>query len=206
MFIRTDFPVFAASGVASASSASLIGEDGELLDGELINDVNFDELAAAQKKTNAELEQIKKDLATLQSTVRANAQGNVSTSVAATFDRVVMGLSPKYHYVLYRESDYGYRLYYGEDISLSGDTFTGSGESVYYYTGNYNTNSYMSFGGRDDFTIDSGTYLTYSDLGQYPRLGVDTDESKAFYLGFFTFGLSWLLFGFLRFCIYGNWK
>lgn len=206
--IWTGNKTFAATGLSSPSNASLVDEDGNLLDGEVINDlgstgdINITNVTTDMRRTNAELASISNALSLLSRTVNQSAAGNVSTSVAGIFDRVVDGISPFDNYVLIRESEYGYRLYYG-DIELSGSTFTGTAKSVYYYTGSYNQNSYMSFqDSEDDISISVGTYLTYSSLGVYPRLGSVSDEEMAFHLCVFVGFITFLVWSIFRICLF----
>lgn len=205
----TGYSAYAAAGVSSSSNAvSLIDEDGKLRDGEVINDlgstgdINITNVTTDMRRTNAELASISNAVSLLARTVNSSAAGNVSSSVAGIFDRVVDGLDPRDNYVLIRESEYGYRLYYG-DLKLSGSSFTGIAKSVYYYTGSYNTNSYMTFEeSEDEISVSVGTYLTYSSLGRYPRLGSVSDEEKAFHLMCFVGFVYMLVWGIFRLCIY----
>lgn len=201
--------MFAAVDLSTPSDVQ-ISQDGEILDGTVIDDlgntgdltINNVQYKMDLSRTNAELASISNAVSILSRAVSQSADGNVSTSVASIFDRVVMSLSPRDHYVLIRESDYGYRLYYG-DLKLSGSSVTGSARSVYYYTGSYGSTSYMSFeDSEDDISISLGTYLSYSDLGHYPRLGVNSDEDKAFHLCVFVMFIYSLVWGFFKLCIF----
>lgn len=204
-------PVFAASDLSSPSDA-ILDSEGKLIDSEVIDDLGYtgdltiNNVKADLGRTNAELASISNAVSILSRSISQSAQGNVSSSVASIFDRVVMGLDPRDNYVLIRESDVGYRLYYG-DITLSGTTFSGSARSVYYNTGTYNTNSYMTFqNSEDDISISVGTYLTYSSLGKYPRLGGVSDEEKAFHLMLFVMYVTFLVWGIFKLCLFGRLK
>lgn len=203
--------MFAASDLSSPSDA-ILDSEGKLIDSEVIDDLGYtgdltiNNVKADLGRTNAELASISNAVSILSRSISQSAQGNVSSSVASIFDRVVMGLDPRDNYVLIRESDVGYRLYYG-DITLSGTTFSGSARSVYYNTGTYNTNSYMTFqNSEDDISISVGTYLTYSSLGKYPRLGGVSDEEKAFHLMLFVMYVTFLVWGIFKLCLFGRLK
>lgn len=200
--------MFAATDLSSPSDA-LLDADGKLVDSEVIDDLGYtgdltiNNVKADLGRTNAELASISNALSLLSRTVSASSVGNVSTSVAGIFDRVAMGISPGDHYVLIRESEYGYRLYYG-DIKLSGTRFTGTAKSVYYNTGTYQTSSYMEFDNvEDDISINVGKYLTYSSLGRYPRLGGVSDEEKAFHFMLFVMYVTFLVWGIFKLCLFG---
>ena len=201
--------VFAATDLSSPSDA-LLDQDGKLIDSEVIDDLGYtgdltiNHVKADLGRTNAELASISNALSLLSRSVTASSVGNVSSSVASIFDRIVMGLDPRDHYVLIRESENGYRLYYG-DIKLSGSRFTGSARSVYYNTGTYSSSSYMQFNDSlDDISINVGTYLTYSSLGRYPRLGGVSDEEKAFHFMLFVMYVTFLVWGIFKLCLFGR--
>lgn len=201
--------VLAATDLSSPSDA-ILDLDGKLIDSEVIDDLGYtgdltiNHVTADLGRTNAELASISNALSLLNRNVTTSSVGNVSSSVAGIFDRIVMGLDPGDHYVLVRESENVYRLYYG-DIKLSGSRFTGSARSVYYNTGSYSTSSYMQFNDTlDDISINVGTYLTYSSLGRYPRLGGVSDEEKAFHLMLFVMYVTFLVWGLFKLCLFGR--
>lgn len=96
----------------------------------------------------------------------------VGTSNTAIFSGVVSGLPLGVNYVYWREGRYEYCLAYGRDLALSGTTFGGSDVSVV----TYNTNTYdgqqATFTSRvePDFTLNTHSWLVWSNLGDYPRL------------------------------------
>lgn len=205
----------AATVMATSSDVPMTIEfedDGTLKDGLVIDDVTNSDGVTIYNVTqkvnldpvNRELASMSNALSVLKAAAQQNAAGNVSTSVAQIFDRVVMSLKPTDHYVLIRESNYGYRLYYG-DLKLNGGTFSGMAANVYYYSGDYNTSSYLQINsGQSDISVSPGTYLSYSDLGHYPRLGVDSDEDKAFHLlcaVAFAYAVIWQIFSLCRYSL-----
>lgn len=105
--------------------------------------------------------------------------GSISSSVLTYFKGMVEKLPPDVHYVLFRSSQYEYRLVYGSGLELSGNRFSGSGMKYITYETRYST---MSNGNEGNFSLTVGSYLVYSDLGDYyPVLveGVKSYEFKA---------------------------
>ncbi|MGL6220110.1 MAG: hypothetical protein ACRC36_18855 [Lacrimispora sphenoides] len=115
------------------------------------------------------------------SSYSAPYDGSISTSVLTYFQGMVEKLPTDSHYVLFRQSIYGYRLVYGSDLRLTGSNFSGTGLS--YVT--YDTSTYrLQSGSEGNFSLSAGTYLVYSDLGSvYPVLvtGVRNYEFKALF-------------------------
>lgn len=105
--------------------------------------------------------------------------GAISTSVASYFKGIVSRFSPATHYVLFREGDYTYRLVYGEDLSVSGSSFSGSGLLYIQYNSRYGT---VVNGIEGDFSLSVSSYTCYTDLdSMYPVLveGVPQVEGRA---------------------------
>ncbi len=105
--------------------------------------------------------------------------GSISTSVLTYFRGMIEKLPPSSHYVLFRQSQYIYRLVYGENLACSGNHFTGT--DMMYIT--YDTRDYvLSSGNEGSFSLNAGNYIVYSDIGDiYPVLveGVKNYEFKA---------------------------
>lgn len=105
--------------------------------------------------------------------------GSISTSVLTYFRGMTEKLSPSSHYVLFRQSQYIYRLVYGENLVCNGNRFTGT--DMMYIT--YDTRDYvLSSGNEGSFSLNAGNYIVYSDIGDiYPILveGVKNYEFKA---------------------------
>lgn len=105
--------------------------------------------------------------------------GSISTSVLTYFRGMTEKLSPSSHYVLFRQSQYIYRLVYGENLVCNGNRFTGT--DMMYIT--YDTRDYvLSSGTEGGFSLNVGSYIVYSDIGDiYPVLveGVKNYEFKA---------------------------
>lgn len=96
----------------------------------------------------------------------------VGTSNTAIFSGIVSGLPFGVNYVYWREGRYEYCLAYGRDLALSGTTFGGSNVSVV----TYNTYTYdgqqatLTSRVESDFTLNTNSWLVWSNLGDYPRL------------------------------------
>ena len=105
--------------------------------------------------------------------------GSISTSVLTYFRGMTEKLSSSSHYVLFRQSQYIYRLVYGENLVCNGNRFTGT--ELMYIT--YDTRDYvLSSGNEGSFSLNAGNYIVYSDIGDiYPVLveGVRNYEFKA---------------------------
>lgn len=73
----------------------------------------------------------------------------------------VMRQNPGKHYVAFRKSQYSYFLFYGDDLTFTDGTVSGSGDYVQY---NYNNNNYVVTRGNDYVNIDISSGVVYTDL------------------------------------------
>lgn len=73
----------------------------------------------------------------------------------------VMRQNPGKHYVAFRNSQYSYFLYYGDDLAFSDGVVSGSADYVEY---NYNNNNYVVTRGNDNVNINISTGVVYTDL------------------------------------------
>lgn len=73
----------------------------------------------------------------------------------------VMRQNPGKHYVAFRNSQYSYFLYYGDDLTFSDGVVSGSGDYVQY---NYNNNNYVVTRGNDNVNINISSGFVYTDL------------------------------------------
>lgn len=73
----------------------------------------------------------------------------------------VMRQNPGKHYVAFRNSQYSYFLYYGDDLTLSDGVVSGSADYVQY---NYNNNNYVVIRGNDNVNINISSGVVYTDL------------------------------------------
>ena len=73
----------------------------------------------------------------------------------------VMRQNPGKHYVAFRNSQYSYFLYYGDDLTYSDGVVSGSADYVEY---NYNNNNYVVTRGNDNVNINISFGVVYTDL------------------------------------------
>lgn len=73
----------------------------------------------------------------------------------------VMRQNPGKHYVAFRNSQYSYFLYYGDDLTFSDGVVSGSADYVEY---NYNNNNYVVSRGNDNVNINVSSGVVYTDL------------------------------------------
>lgn len=73
----------------------------------------------------------------------------------------VMRQNPGKHYVAFRNSQYSYFLYYGEDLTFADGVVSGSADYVEY---NYNNNNYVVTRGNDNVNINISSGVVYTDL------------------------------------------
>ena len=73
----------------------------------------------------------------------------------------VMRQNPGKHYVAFRNSQYSYFLYYGDDLTFADGVGSGSADYVEY---NYNNNNYVVTRGNDNVNINISSGVVYTDL------------------------------------------
>lgn len=73
----------------------------------------------------------------------------------------VMRQNPGKHYVAFRNSQYSYFLYYGDDLTFADGVVSGSADYVEY---NYNNNNYVIARGNDNVNINISSGVVYTDL------------------------------------------
>lgn len=73
----------------------------------------------------------------------------------------VMRQNPGKHYVAFRNSQYSYFLYYGDDLTFSDGIVSGAADYVQY---NYNNNNYVVTRGNDNVNINISSGVVYTDL------------------------------------------
>lgn len=94
-------------------------------------------------------------------------------SIGTTYLEFMRGFLPKLkfneHYVCARTSQYDYIFAYGDDLSWTGSSFSGSDIIVVRWN-TYNNGTFSS-GNESSFNLYPGSYLVYSDLSDiYPSL------------------------------------
>lgn len=73
----------------------------------------------------------------------------------------VMRQNPGKHYVAFRNSQYSYFLYYGDDLTFSDGVVSGSADYVEY---NYDNNYYVVTRGNENVNINISSGVVYTDL------------------------------------------
>lgn len=73
----------------------------------------------------------------------------------------VMRQNPGKHYVAFRNSQYSYFLFYGDDLTFTDGMVSGSGDYVQY---NYNNNNYVVTRGNDYVDVNISSGVVYTDL------------------------------------------
>lgn len=93
----------------------------------------------------------------------ANSSVYPSTWTGSILDyfSAVMRQNPGKHYVAFRNSQYSYFLYYGDDLTFSNGVVSGSADYVEY---NYNNNNYVVTRGNDNVNINISSGVVYTDL------------------------------------------
>lgn len=86
--------------------------------------------------------------------------GTWSGSILDYFS-AVMRQNPGKHYVAFRNSQYSYFLYYGDDLTFADGVVSGSADYVEY---NYNNNNYAVTRGNDNVNINISSGVVYTDL------------------------------------------
>lgn len=86
--------------------------------------------------------------------------GTWSGSILDYFS-AVMRQNPGKHYVAFRNSQYSYFLYYGDDLTFADGVVSGSADYVEY---NYSNNNYVVARGNDNVNINISSGVVYTDL------------------------------------------
>lgn len=86
--------------------------------------------------------------------------GTWSGSILDYFS-AVMRQNPGKHYVAFRDSQYSYFLFYGDNLTFSDGVVSGSADYVEY---NYNNNNYVVTRGNDNVNINISSGVVYTDL------------------------------------------
>lgn len=86
--------------------------------------------------------------------------GTWSGSILDYFS-AVMCQNPGKHYVAFRNSQYSYFLYYGDDLTFADGVVSGAADYVLY---NYNNNNYVVTRGNDNVNINISSGVVYTDL------------------------------------------
>lgn len=96
----------------------------------------------------------------------------VGSSNIAIFGPVASKLPYGTNYVYWRNGQYEYCLAYSPDLEFDGSRFTSPEVTILTYTTSTGYNSQATFEVSQDtnFVLSPGSYLVWSDLGDYPTL------------------------------------
>lgn len=100
------------------------------------------------------------DAITVQAANSSVYPGTWSGSILDYFS-AVMRQNPGKHYVAFRNSQYSYFLYYGDDLAFADGVISGSADYVQY---NYNNNNYVITRGNDNVNVNISSGVVYTDL------------------------------------------
>lgn len=100
------------------------------------------------------------DAIAVQSANSSVYHGTWSGSILDYFS-AVMRQNPGKHYVAFRNSQYSYFLYYGDDLTFSDGVVSGSADYVEY---NYDNNNYVVARGNGNVNINISSGVVYTDL------------------------------------------
>lgn len=81
------------------------------------------------------------------------------------------------NYVAFRGSQYNYYLFYGDNLSLNGSTFSGSALTSVTYRTNSGDNT-VTVNTNDSLSINSGTAFIYSNLGDNYGSFTEVEQAK----------------------------
>lgn len=115
--------------------------------------------------------------------------GSFSTSVREYFADMLTKIGNT-DYVVFRQSQYIYRMVYADDLEWNGSRFTATSADYYTYDTRYYT---WNYGTEGSFSLTPGGAIVYSSLGPYPVLGRETN---------YSYGLLFVAVLFLLFTIY----
>ena len=100
------------------------------------------------------------DAIAVQATNSSVYPGTWSGSILDYFS-AVMRQNPGKHYVAFRNSQYSYFLYYGDDLTFADGVVSGSGDYVQY---NYDNNYFVVTRCSDNVNINISSGVVYTDL------------------------------------------
>lgn len=100
------------------------------------------------------------DAIAMQATNSSVYPGTWTGSILDYFS-AVMRQNPGKHYVAFRNSQYSYFLYYGDELTFADGVVSGSADYVEY---NYNNNTYVVTRGNDNVNINISSGVVYTDL------------------------------------------
>lgn len=99
-------------------------------------------------------------------------EGNMSTTYLTYFKDIVSGIGFNENYVAFRSGQYEYTMCVGK-LVISGEVITLDGDGkLYTFTnsGNYNSIYNYNVTETNNFSVEVGDSIIYSDVGDFPQL------------------------------------
>lgn len=132
---------------------------------------------------------------------------NLGTTYASIFAGVAQKIPFGQNYVYWRDDQYSYKLAYGK-LSQQGAIFTADEPvTILTYTTSSGYNSVYSYTESvdNDFYLNAGNALVYSDLGSYPDIFNRREMKFNVFVGYFcAIAFVWMLFSNLRKSAFGR--
>lgn len=99
-------------------------------------------------------------------------EGNPSNTYITYYRDILAGVGFNEHYVAFRSGQYEYTMLVGELVYNNGYFSCTDAVTAYVFTSNSSYNSYYAYNvtSIDDFTLNPGDKIIYSDLGNFPQL------------------------------------
>lgn len=98
--------------------------------------------------------------------------GSLSTTYITYFKDILSGTDLKDNYVAFRSGQYSYTMVVGELENNNGViSLIGEGkEYIFSTTGSYNSQYTYDVNTINNFSLNTGNYIIYSDVGDFPEL------------------------------------
>lgn len=99
-------------------------------------------------------------------------EGNLSTTYVQYFKDILSGANINDDYIAFRSGQYSYTMVVG-DLDISGDTVSLKDSGVIYtftQSGNYNSTYSFNYSNINQFSVNVGDNIIYSNVGHYPHL------------------------------------
>lgn len=99
-------------------------------------------------------------------------EGNPSNTYITYFRDILAGVGLNDHYVAFRSGQYQYTMLVGKLVYSNGYFSTTDNVTVYTIESDNSYNGYYRYNvaSIDDFTLNPGDKIIYSDLGEFPQL------------------------------------
>lgn len=111
------------------------------------------------------------------SSVSGSAYNGSFNSTAYNYFQSIVLKNAGVNYVAFRGSQYNYYLFYGDNLSLNGSTFSGSGLTSVLYRTQSGDNT-VSINTNDSLSINAGTAFIYSNLGENYGSFTEVEQAK----------------------------